>query len=139
MYTRNIQFFEKVKNKKIRWSGWDDYERYFIPVELISDNEMRGFYYNGHEISTTTAGFDFIHGGSWELCSKMICTECGRATEVEYRLTALNCNDVLCESCWKNQFTSPCPTNELKCECGAEKCGFNSHSEWCLKAKKENK
>jgi hypothetical protein len=54
------EFFEQVKGRKIRWSGWPK-DRYFIPTRLNRDE-----IWSSREICLIYNGFNNYFDGHWE-------------------------------------------------------------------------
>lgn len=55
------------------------------------------------------------------------CTECGQTIWAS-KLLDLDDTDTLC---WRCERVRQLQNEKKKCECGAEKCGFQYHAWWC--------
>jgi hypothetical protein len=59
------EFFNIVKDKAIRWTGWDN-DQYFIPRELIWNYTMSGDLYHGSTLNTLKHSFYVSCGFSYQ-------------------------------------------------------------------------
>lgn len=67
-------FFDLVRGKKIRWTGWPE-TYYFIPFELLGNQLMQGDYFEDVHLYSliTPIGNGFAKdttGRYWEYCEK---------------------------------------------------------------------
>jgi len=108
------EFFNKVKGKEIRWvHAHGKSEARFTPIKLIQ--EPTGFFMEGD----TGAGWYVVNGfnkipnnGYWE-----------RTVDVVEENQYIGCDYAF----------TPDDIPGNKCECGKDKHGFASHSDWCNK------